>query len=78
MIPMNKASEMSRRVPAPKTKAPMNKIAATGRTATIEVLMERTSVWFTARLTRSAKVAVSENSTSKVFSRILSKTTTVS
>ena len=56
MMPMSSASEMSRRVSAPSTPAPMNRIAATGRAATTLVLIERTRVWLTARFTDSAKV----------------------
>lgn len=56
--PMKSANEMSRRVPAPSRIEPMNKIEATGRIATTEVLIERTRVWFTARFTRSEKVLV--------------------
>ncbi len=54
MIPMNRASEMSRSVPAPSSRAPMNRIPPTGSRATTEVLIERTRVWFTARLASSA------------------------
>ena len=50
---MNRASEMSRSVPAPSTTAPMNRIAPTGSSATTEVLIDRTRVWFTARFTDS-------------------------
>ena len=78
MIPTNKAKEMSLSVPAPRTTAPMKRIEATGSTPTTEVLIDLTRVWLIARFTRSAKVEVSLNSASYVFSRILSKTTTVS
>jgi hypothetical protein len=56
----------------------MIRIAPTGRRATTEVLMERTIVWLTARLTYSAKVKCFWSYTSVVSSRTLSKTTTVS
>ena len=75
MMPMNSAREMSRRVPAPSTYDPMKRIAATGSSATTEVLIERTSVWFTARLTDCTKVRCDSCA---VFSRTLSNTTTVS
>jgi hypothetical protein len=44
IMPMNKASAMSRSVPTPKMKAPINKIAATGKTATTDVFIDLTSV----------------------------------
>ena len=78
MMPTKIASEMSRSVSAPSTNAPMNRIAATGRSATTVVLIERTSVWFTARFTDSPNVRVDSHPSPTVFSRILSKTTTVS
>ena len=77
-IPTNSDRDRSCRVPAPRMNAPMNKIAPTGRTPTIAVLIERTRVWFTAKLICSAKVVSRRSSTSSVFSRILSNTTTES
>ncbi len=77
-MPTNSASAMSRRVPAPSRKAPMNRIAATGSTATIEVLIDRTSVWFSARLAISEYVKRFCLTTPRTFSRTLSNTTTVS
>ena len=55
-MPMNRASEMSVRVPVPSSTDPMSRIEPTGSSATTEVLMERTIVWLTARFTNSAKV----------------------
>jgi hypothetical protein len=49
--PMNKAKDKSFSVPAPNRPAPTNRIAATGKSATIEVFAERTIVWLTARFT---------------------------
>lgn len=54
IMPMNSARAMSRRVPAPRRKTPTKRIAATGSTPTTEVLMDRTRVWFTARLAASS------------------------
>ena len=56
----------------------MNRIEPTGRMPTTEVVMDRTSVWFTARFTFSTKERSGSSSAPIVFSRILSKTTTVS
>src|SRR5690625_3558342 len=78
MIPTKIDREMSLNVPAPSKPAPMNRIEPTGKIPTIDVVMERTSVWLTARLTSSSKVLVRSSSSRSVFSRILSKTTTVS
>ncbi len=78
MMPMNSDSAMSRRVPAPSTTAPMKRIDPTGRMATIDVLMDRTRVWLTARFTDCANVRRDSCPSSAVFSRILSNTTTVS
>ena len=78
MMPTNSASAMSRSVPAPSSPAPMNRIEPTGRMPTTEVVMDRTSVWFTARFTFSTKERSGSSSAPIVFSRILSKTTTVS
>ena len=56
IMPMNKVSAMSRRVPAPRMKAPTTSSEATGSTPTTEVLIERMKVWLTARLASSAYV----------------------
>ena len=77
-MPTNSASAMSRSVPAPRMNAPTNRIAPTGSSATTEVLIDRTSVWLTARLAFSAYVNRDWSSVSAVFSRTLSNTTTVS
>ncbi len=77
-MPTISASEMSRSVPAPSSRAPMNRIAATGSTATMVVLIDRTRVWFTARLTASPYVRRVLDMMCAVFSRTLSNTTTVS
>ena len=47
---MNKAKERSLRVPAPSNPAATKRIDPTGINATIVVLIDRTTVWFTARL----------------------------
>ena len=56
----------------------MNRIAPVGRIATTVVLIERMSVWFTARFTDSPNVRPDTSPSSLVFSRILSNTTVVS
>jgi len=56
----------------------MNRIDPTGSRATTEVLMERTRVWLTARLAASEYVRRVWVVMWAVFSRTLSKTTTVS
>ena len=56
MMPTNSASAMSRSVPAPRMNAPMNRMPLTGSSATTEVLIDRTRVWFTARFDSSAWV----------------------
>jgi hypothetical protein len=48
-MPTNRASARSLSVPAPSRPAPTKRMAATGSSAMIEVLIERTSVWLTAR-----------------------------
>src|SRR6187431_2351987 len=78
MVPMKIDSEMSVSVSAPSANAPMKRIAPVGRIATTVVLIERISVWLTARLTDSPKVRPETSPSSLVFSRILSKTTVVS
>ena len=76
-MPTNSASARSFSVLAPSWTAPTYRIAPTGISATIEVLIERTRVWLTARLAASAYV-VRLCRRFAVFSRTLSKTTTVS
>ena len=78
MIPMNRAREMSLRVPAPSRNAPMARIEPIGSSATTEVLIDRTRVWFAASSTSSAKVRRRWPVRSAVFSRTLSNTTMVS
>ena len=56
----------------------MNRIDAIGSSPTIDVLIDRTRVWFTARFTVSENVRVDRSVIRDVFSRILSNTTTVS
>ena len=56
----------------------MKRIEATGRTATTEVLIERTRVWLMPRFTSSSKFRLCCSVKPAVFSRILSNTTTVS
>jgi hypothetical protein len=77
IVPTKIDSEMSVSVCAPSHSAPMNRIAPVGSAATTVVLIERISVWLTARLTDSPNVRP-DFSPSRVFSRILSKTTVVS
>ena len=48
-MPTNSASARSFSEPLPSWTTPTYRIAPTGRSATIEVLIERTSVWLTAR-----------------------------
>src|SRR5690606_6494471 len=78
MMPTKIDSEMSVSVSAPNQNEPMKRIAPTGSAATIEVLIDRMSVWLTARLTDSPKVREEFSPSSVVFSRILSNTTVVS
>ncbi len=78
MMPMNRTSERSSRVPGPSQTAPTTRIDRIGRRATTVVLIERTIVWLTARLAASAKLRRPLANASVVFSRTLSKTTTVS
>ena len=77
-IPTNRASERSSKVPVPIRIDPMIRIEATGSRATTEVLIDRTSVWLTARLAASAYVRLVVARMWAVFSRTLSNTTTVS
>src|SRR5690554_6810634 len=65
-------------VSAPNHSAPMKRIAPTGSAATTDVLIDRISVWFTARFTDSPNVREVWLTSSAVFSRTLSKTTVVS
>ena len=76
-MPTNRASARSFIEPEPSWTAPTYRIAPTGISATIEVLIERTRVWLTARFAASAYVFRVERRF-LVFSRTLSKTTTVS
>ena len=77
-MPTNRASARSFSGPVPSTRTPTISSAATGSSAVTEVLIERTSVWLTARFARSAYVRVVEPRIDLVFSRTLSNTTTVS
>ena len=52
-MPTNSASDRSLSVPAPRMHEPTNRIAPTGSRAMIEVLIDRTSVWLTARFAAS-------------------------
>src|SRR5262245_17023144 len=52
-MPMNSASERSFSGPAPSTMVETARIAPTGSNAVIEVLIDRTNVWLTARLASS-------------------------
>ena len=49
-MPTNSASDRSFSGPAPSSTMPTNRIAPTGSSAMIEVLIDRTRVWLTARL----------------------------
>ena len=53
-MPMNSTNDRSTWVPGPMRVKPMTRTAAIGRSATTVVLMERTTVWFTARFAASA------------------------
>ena len=53
-MPTNSASARSFSEPEPSCTAPTYRMQPTGISATIEVLIERTSVWLTARLAASA------------------------
>ena len=75
---MKRAKERSLRVPAPSRPAPTKRIDPTGIKATIVVLIERTTVWFTARLAACEYVILDVDVIDLVFSRTRSKTTTVS
>ena len=76
--PMNSASARSLSGPAPSSTTPAKRIAPIGSRAMIEVLIERTRVWLTARLTAPLYVMRLPPARPAVFSRTLSKTTTVS
>ena len=52
-MPTNSTSDRSLSVPVPSSAPPMNKIDATGSNAVSEVLIDRTSVWFSARFAAS-------------------------
>jgi hypothetical protein len=77
-IPTNSARLRSSRVPGPSSVNPTTRIAAIGRSATTVVLMDRTRVWLTARFAAWVYVIRRVRNASAVFSRTLSKTTTVS
>ena len=77
-MPTNSTRARSFSVPAPSRPAPTNRIDATGRSAVSEVLIDRTRVWLSARLAASLYVERWVVSRPAVFSRTLSKTTTVS
>ena len=47
-MPTKSTSARSFSSPAPRNPAPTNRIEATGSRAMIEVLIDRTSVWFSA------------------------------
>ena len=50
-MPTNSASDRSLSGPAPSSTTPTNRIAPIGSSAMIEVLIDRTRVWLTARFT---------------------------
>ena len=79
-IPTNSASARSFSVPgAEQGERRRTRIAATGSRATTEVLIDRTSVWLTARFAASrVGTSAAFATASLVFSRTLSNTTTVS
>ncbi len=77
-MPMNSTSERSRSTPGPSQRAPTTSTAAIGSRPITVVLMERTIVWLTARFAAWANVSRPLANASFVFSRTLSKTTTVS
>ena len=55
-MPTNRASERSSSTPGPRKSAPTASTAAIGSRPMTVVLIERTSVWLTARLAAWAKV----------------------
>ena len=65
-------------VPTPSSPAPTNSSPATGSNAISDVLIERISVWLTARFAASENVIREPASRSWEFSATLSYTTTVS
>ena len=77
-MPTNSTSERSSSTPGPRKTAPTASTAVIGSRPMTVVLIERTIVWLTARLAASAKVSRPFANASLVFSRTLSKTTTVS
>jgi hypothetical protein len=77
-IPTNSTRPRSRSVPAPRRPAPMKSRPPTGSSATRPVLIDRISVWLTARLAASAYVCVLLAVMPRVFSCTLSNTTTTS
>ena len=52
-MPTNSTSDRSFSSPLPSSSVPTIRIAVTGSSAMSEVLMDRTSVWFSARLAAS-------------------------
>ncbi|CAB4806027.1 unannotated protein [freshwater metagenome] len=76
--PINNANERSLRVPAPSNPAPTKRIEPTGNRAMIDVLADRTKVWLTAKFAACEYVILEVAVIDRVFSRTLSKTTTVS
>ena len=77
-MPTNSARARSLSGPVPRIAAPANSSAPTGSKAVTDVLIERTSVWLSARLACSAYVLDVDLRMPLVFSRTLSNTTTVS
>ena len=65
-------------MPTPSSPAPTNSRPATGSSAISEVLIERISVWLTARLAAPEYVMREPPRMPRAFSSTLSKTTTVS
>ncbi len=74
----NSTSERSTSTPGPRKTVPTASTAAIGSRPMTVVLIERTIVWLTARFAACAKVIRPLANASFVFSRTLSKTTTVS
>jgi hypothetical protein len=77
-IPTIWTSARSASVPTPSTPTPTIIRPMTGSTAMSEVLIDRISVWLSARLAASPYVRRVSPSSPRVFSRTLSNTTTVS
>ena len=70
--PTNRISARSLIVPTPSSPAPTNSSPATGSSAISEVLIERISVWFTARFAASEYVVRDPARMSFEFSATLS------